>query len=263
MRMRTRAVGVLLTALGFTMAGATSEAAPAPAARPAKPKPARFADTPCAGCRAVLPPPSGDPTAPIPLLVVLHGDWGLGPGDMLASWERHALAKGVGVLALQCPRDQGCKGSWWQWNGEPSWVTAQVDALATSSKRAFDRDRLFLAGWSGGATYIGLRAQTLERTFAGLVYHGGGMAPFDSTCHAQGSAFFLTGTGNPLHSHVVGLRRFHEACNDDVTWKVLPGADHTAEWKALDAHGGAIVDWLLTKRRASLKAAVSEREPAR
>jgi poly(3-hydroxybutyrate) depolymerase len=200
----------------------------------------------CTGCKASAP--AG--TDPVPLVVVLHGDWGVGPTDLLAAWEKHAAKRNMAVLALKCPVDLGCKGSWWQWNGDPAWVSQQVDAFA--KKRAIDRNRVYLAGWSGGASYIGMRAQAFQAKFAAIVYHGGGVAPVGACAASSPTpapAYFLVGSGNPLHSLAVDLRKHNEGCGVDVTWKLLPGADHTAEWKALDTYGGAIADWMLTKKR--------------
>jgi poly(3-hydroxybutyrate) depolymerase len=206
--------------------------------------PVRLVDKPCAGCRAVLPPGRD----PVPLLVVLHGDWGYGPADMVAAWEPHALRRGVGVLALRCPRELGCKGSFWQWNGDPAWVTSAVDAVA--AERPIDRRRVWLAGWSGGASYMGLRASAFQRSFSALVYHGGGIppaGPCGDAASGRAPVYFLVGSGNPLHSLAVRLREHHTACRDDVTWKILSGADHAAEWRALDAKGDEIVSWLLSR----------------
>jgi hypothetical protein len=47
----------------------------------------------------------------------------------------------------------------------------------------------------------------------------------------------------------LSLKKENEQCGIAVTWKLLAGADHTAEWKALDANGGAIVEWLLKQKR--------------
>jgi predicted esterase len=203
-------------------------------------------DVPCTGCRASAPAA----TTPAPLLVVLHGDWGIGPADLVLAWERHAAKRGIAVLALKCPASEGCKGSWWQWNGDPAWVMKQIDAF--EKKVPIDRRQMFLVGWSGGASYIGLRAHELQQKFAAIVYHGGGIPP-SGPCAPQGSspapAYFLVGSGNPLHSLAVDLEKENEQCGVAVTWKLLPGADHTAEWKGLEANGGAIADWLLTKKR--------------
>lgn len=199
----------------------------------------------CSGCKASAP--AG--TDPVPLLVVLHGDWGLGPSDLLSAWEKHAAKRGIAVLALKCPVDKGCKGSWWQWNGDPSWIASQVDAFA--QKRAIDRTRVWLAGWSGGASYIGMRAQEFETKYAALVYHGGGVSPGGACATDPAPAYFLVSNGNPLHNLAVDLRKHEQACNVDVTWKLIPNVDHTGEWKALESNGGAIADWLLTKTRSA------------
>jgi dienelactone hydrolase len=153
---------------------------------------------------------------------------------------------------LACPSDRGCKGSFWRWNGDPAWITAAVDTLAAI--RPIDRDRVSLAGWSGGASYMGLRASELERSFAALVYHGGGIAPSSSDCAGpRAPVYFLVGSGNPLHAHAVTLREHHESCKDDVTWDLLKGADHDGEWRALDRRGDAIAAWLATKRRTAVR----------
>jgi len=216
-------------------------------AAPADP-PTREVDTPCSGCRVVLPPKAT--TEKVPLLVVMHGDWGLGPADLLHAWERHALKRDVAVLSLQCPKDLGCRGSWWRWNGDPAWVTQQIDALSAKHPNMIDKDRLYLAGWSGGASYMGMRAQQFQKTFAAMVYHGGGVAP-GGACVDKGAApvGFLVGNANPLHQLAVQLRDHHQACNDEVLWKMIPKADHPQEWQALDTNGGALVDWMLKKKR--------------
>src|SRR5262245_31742682 len=113
--------------LVFILALVLLASGPPRSATASPPTPIRLVDTPCAGCRAVLPV-SNDA---VPLIVVLHGDYGAGPTELLRAWEPHALRHGVGVLALECPRDQGCKGSWWRWNGSPSWVSSQVESLAS------------------------------------------------------------------------------------------------------------------------------------
>jgi predicted esterase len=200
----------------------------------------RTTNEPCKDCVAITPVT----TAPSPLLVVLHGDFGITPADLAAKWDRFAAPRDVAVLSLACPKDRGCKGSWWQWDGDPSWVTAQVDALA--AKHPIDRSRMYLAGWSGGATYIGMRTQAFEKTFAGLVLHGGGHRPMGEGCGGTKTPVaFLYGTGNPLHDLAVRLHDHYEACGSEMRTTLLPKADHDAELRALDDHGSAILDWLL------------------
>lgn len=197
----------------------------------------------CEGCFATVP----DDAEPAPLLVTLHGDWGYMAPDLHRAWERFAAPRGVALLSLACPSKLGCKNSWWQWNGEPSWIVEQIDRLA--ALRAIDRDRMWIAGWSGGASYIGMRTQEIERTFAGIVIHGGGVWPWPDDCPAQKArVVFLVGDRNPLHKNGLVLRDHYTRCGNDLTFHLLQGAEHDGEWKALGEKGGAILDTLATAR---------------
>lgn len=206
----------------------------------------------CTGCFASAPSPS-DGKPPPPLLVTLHGDWGVMARELHAAWERFAAPRGVALLSLTCPVDRGCKKSWWQWNGSPRWIAEQIDRLA--ARLPVDRERMWIAGWSGGSAYIGMHSQEFEGMFAGLVLHGGGIWPSRAGCAPEkAAAIFLAGDQNPLHPHVLELRKHYEACGNEVSFILLRGADHDAEWKALDKRGGEILDWLSTKRRVALAA---------
>lgn len=207
--------------------------------RPAEASPRKKIADVCEGCLATVP----DDSEPAPLLVTLHGDWGNMAPDLHRAWERFAAPRNVALLSLACPSKLGCKNSWWQWNGEPSWIVAQIDRLATS--RAIDRERVWLAGWSGGASYIGMRTQELERTFAGIVIHGGGVWPWPDDCPAQKAhVVFLVGDRNPLHKNGLVLRDHYARCGNPLTFHLLRGAEHEGEWKALSEKGGSILDEL-------------------
>jgi predicted esterase len=201
---------------------------------------------PCAGCVSSLPGGSD----PRPLLVLLHGD-GESASSMLDAWEHSAKGRGWAVVALACPRSEGCtSGSFWKWNGDPSWVLRQVNSLA--ELRAIDRDRMWIVGWSGGGSYIGFRTQEFERAFAAIVVHGGGIPPARSICPTSKTAvYFLVGDMNPLHGLAVRLFDHYEACQDEVTWTLVKGADHEGERRALATYREAILDWLSTKRLAA------------
>lgn len=203
---------------------------------------------PCAGCVTSWSP--GD--EPAPLLVVLHGDWGMNAAALHAAWEPLVASRGISLLALACPKDEGCKdGSFWRWNGPPAWIDRMVASVSTSH-REVDRSRLWIAGWSGGATYLGYRTVELEQRFAALVFHGGGAAPYGSACASPSSpTYFLVGDKNPLHNLTVELRDHYRTCGNELTWNVLPGADHDKEWQALAKTGPAIVDWLVAHPRAA------------
>jgi poly(3-hydroxybutyrate) depolymerase len=224
----------LVAALGIATAEARGETQ-----RPA----ARMTDRPCAGCLLSLP----STPEPAPLLVLLHGDFE-SASKIYGRWREWAERRGVAVLAPVCPASEGCKGSWWRWDGDARWLQRQVDAV--DELHPIDRRRLWLVGWSGGASYVGWRTQEFERTFAALVMHGGGIAPAFASCpQSKASVYFLVGDGNPLHRLAVDLREHYDRCAQDVHWSLLHGVAHEGEWNALDARtGSAILDWLATRR---------------
>src|SRR5262249_8198989 len=132
MRLRSAAVGLVVAAAPSTVLAQPSAE-----------------DPPCAGCVVLMP--AGAPTAPMPLLVVLHGDDG-SPARLVSTWKRAASDAGVVLFAPRCPKDEGCSGSWWRWRGDPAWLERHVSAI--EAKYPIDPERRFLAGWSGGATYL-------------------------------------------------------------------------------------------------------------
>jgi poly(3-hydroxybutyrate) depolymerase len=203
---------------------------------------------PCDGCTLDVPPR----TDPIPLLVVLHGN-DESAGDAADRWRPAALSRGWAVLALRCPRGDGCdeRGRWYRWRGEPDWVFAQV--AEASRDRAFDRRRIYLAGWSGGASYMGLMAPHWHRRFAAVVFHGGGQPPAEDGCPRDLPAYFLVGDRNPAHPSAIRLRTYWEQCGQEVRWDLVEGANHAKEDEALDAvKAMQILGWLDRRARAPL-----------
>jgi poly(3-hydroxybutyrate) depolymerase len=210
-------------------------AAPAHADRP---------PPPCPDCVLEVPAAEG----PRPLLVVLHGDRQRAPA-VAARWRAAARDRGWVLLALQCPATEQCKDSWWKWDGDVQWVKDQVAAVA--ERVAIDRTRTYLAGWSGGATYLTMHAQAWTDTFAAVVMHGGGRHPNADDCPAPAlPAYFLVGDKNPLHELAIGSREFFERCRADVVWDLVRGGDHAREDRALDGKKAlAILDWLAAHSR--------------
>jgi len=200
---------------------------------------------PCSGCTLELPRWRG----PRPLLVVLHGD-GERAGDAAARWRDVALPRGWAVLALQCPRERGCvDGSWYQWRGAPEWVHAQVDAVV--HKFAINQRRIYLVGWSGGATYLGMNTVSWAPGFAAVVLHGGGQPPADDRCPARRlPVYFLVGDRNPAHPAVKRLRSYLAHCGEEIRWDLIAEGDHAEEDQALDHRKAArILAWLQARPR--------------
>jgi polyhydroxybutyrate depolymerase len=195
---------------------------------------------PCAGCALDVPQRHGR----VPLLVIMHGDHERASAAA-DRWRHAAQARGWAVLSLQCPCESE---SWYQWDGSPSWIRAQVDAVAR--KIAVDRDRIYLVGWSGGATYIGMNAAAWSNDFAAVVIHGGGQPPDDAACPAHLAAYFLVGDRNPSFPAAKRLRAYLESCRQEVHWDLVKGADHHDEDDALDrGKARQILGWLDWHRR--------------
>lgn len=200
---------------------------------------------PCDGCTLALP---ADTAEPIPLLVVLHGDRGKAT-TWASRWREAALERGMGVLALQCPEELGCKDAiWYMWEGDAKWVIEQIDKLGHEVK--LDRSKVYLAGFSGGASFIGQRIRTWAG-FAGLVFHAGAMGPSDGRClKPTPPTYFLVGELNQYHSTQKLVRNFLEGCRAKVRWDLLKKGDHDDEERALTPKkAGQILDWLAKQQR--------------
>ncbi|HEX5059568.1 MAG TPA: PHB depolymerase family esterase [Kofleriaceae bacterium] len=202
---------------------------------------------PCAGCTFEI---SSAATEPVPLVVVMHGDTDTARQRAM-KWRAAVERKGWALLALDCPDELGCDRSWYKWDHDPAWVHEQVREVI--AHHPIDRTRIYLVGWSGGATYIGMHLQAWPPTFAAAVIHGGGVEPLTSECPDRPfPAYFLVGDENPSHGGEKRLRAFFTACNEDVRWDLVRGADHAGEDAALtEAKADQILSWLETKRRAA------------
>lgn len=206
----------------------------------AKPHRAASSAAPCAGCTLDVPRRHGE----VPLLVIMHGDHERA-STAADRWRQAARARGWAVLSLQCPCESE---SWYKWDGSPRWIRAQVDAVAR--KIAVDRDRIYLVGWSGGSTYIGMNAPAWPGDFAAVVIHGGGQPPDDDDCPSRLPAYFLVGDRNPSFPAAKRLRAYLETCRQEVHWDLVEGADHHAEDEALDGDKARqILGWLDRHRR--------------
>jgi len=179
---------------------------------------------------------------------VLHGDNDNGR-ERAKKWRPAVLRRGWALLSLNCPESRGCPdGSWYRWQHDPGWVRDQVREV--TERVRIDTSRIYIVGWSGGATFIGKHLQHWPRMFAAAVIHGGGVPPRSSECPERPfPAYFLVGDKNPSHGAAKRLRAYFEACAQEVRWDLLPGANHPKEDAALTPEKASeILEWLATRR---------------
>ena len=193
------------------------------------------ANWPCQGCNVVTPPgyEHGQPTK---LLVTLHGDEG--DPDYI-QWKLETPARNAGylMLNLQCPRDLGCgayEGSWWRWEAysnqhDIEWLGRQVDAM--EAEYNVDLNRIYLAGFSGGSSYLSEYPWIYTMRYAGLVYFAGGYNPgrygyscSDAVCKIP--AYFLIGTEDFLLPGAGQIRDYLTGCGHEVEWNLVQGEEH-------------------------------------
>lgn len=204
---------------------------------------------PCSDCLFF---PVVDSKRPVPLLVVLHGDAPGGKKPLVerdsAPFVKAANERGIAVFAPYCPKARGCHvGSYWQWTegDPPAWLDKQIEIIRKDV--AIDPDRIWIAGWSGGASFLGYRYPSLAGRYAAVIFAGGGMPPASPSCPpCSPPAYFLVGDKNPLHHLAKDLRKNVQSCTADVTWDLLPGKEHGGEWRMLGRSEKVIemLDWL-------------------
>jgi predicted esterase len=209
-------------------------------------------DWPCPGCIMVVPP-SYSPNRPAPLMVALHGD-GASTDLVVRMWKEPLERRGYLLLALRCPRELGCENSFWRWHGDPAWITAKLDAVEAAY--SIDRARVYLSGWSGGSTYLGLSAPLLSPRFAAISLNGGGVPPPSGMCGAcKPPVYYFAGSKNPMISLVRSTADYFKRCGHEVVWDLGSDLDHPGELQAIFAGPVAerVVAWLDTKRNTCLE----------
>lgn len=219
-------------------------------------------DWPCAGCIVEVPTATGGKR--LPLLVALHGDEG-DPALTASVWGPVAAALHVVLLAPHCPVSEGCSfpngagttSSWWGWLQEGNryddgWIGRQ--AALVERRFTIDRAREYIAGWSGGADFLGWYALRHAARFAGAAFVAGGV-PYTNSCPSRRlAAFFLMGSGDFRYAsgQPDQVRSLLVRCGSPTVEVVEPGADHTATIMSLQAgYGRRVLAWLLRYRRRS------------
>lgn len=206
---------------------------------------------PCKGC--VTFAPAGD-AAPRPLLIALHGD-DAGTAKLFRALRPACEQERVILVSLRCPTELGCRTSFWQWQStsahDPGWLGAQI--AAAKARFSVDAARVYAAGYSGGATYLGWYGPTHPSDFAAIAHIAGG-TPWGTRCpDCKVPVFFTLGAGDPmLVPYTRPLRDYYEACGGhEIVWQTLPGVTHQGIVSTVQAgKGKEILTWLLAHRAA-------------
>jgi poly(3-hydroxybutyrate) depolymerase len=190
------------------------------------------------------------PDKPVALLVVLHGD-DAGAATTVADWRRAAERAHVALLAPECPKDRGCaSGSWWRWwlsdAHDPAWLDAQIAAAAAAARV----DRVVVAGYSGGASYLGGWAPPRAAQLGRVAFVSGGYR-FTDVCPTSPFAalFFIGRDDESIPIYVRPLATWLGTCERaSVTWQLLDGVGHLEMHDALRAgRAREVIDWLLAR----------------
>jgi poly(3-hydroxybutyrate) depolymerase len=200
--------------------------------------------------------------------VALHGDEGRDLGGAAAtsmvidSWRVAADAAGFIVLAPACPTDIGCDGAWSDWlategyrpsNASLAWLDAQVDAI--EARYDVDLSGEYLAGYSGGAYWLGYYAQARASRFAGVAFVAGGMPAYTAfnacpSCKIPG--YFLGGDGDPRTAgQMSDTASAFQACGEEIHLELVPGSHEEAIASLTTKNeAGAILTWFAARPRA-------------
>ena len=200
-------------------------------------------DATCAGC---LLDTDADRRG---LLVVLHGD-DRGADAAIADWRDAARAAHLAVFAPECPRALGCAGSWWRWwlsdHHDPAWLARRIADVQTSLGLA----RAYVAGFSGGATYLGVWAPAYARVFPAIALVSGG-APMTTACPvaAQTALLAIGGDDGMLEEYVRPFAdRFGACAGTSVVWQIVRGLGHHPMHRALaDGVAKDVIAWLVAR----------------
>jgi poly(3-hydroxybutyrate) depolymerase len=180
---------------------------------------------PCDGCVFVPAKAKGRP-----LVVVMHGD-NQRATKMAAAFAGIAADRDLALFAPQCPLEAGCESeAFWRWNGDPEWIGKLVDDVV--KRNELDPDRVWIIGWSGGATYLGHHLVQLGTRYAAIGFLGGGIAGPGGCPKQKLPVYIVAGDKSPYFTMVRGLRNHLEDCKLPVTWKQLAKLDHDDEWQA-------------------------------
>ena len=187
-----------------------------------------------AGSYIISVPSAYSPANAMPLLIALHGDEG--KPDYI-HWSFRGLQQTTnGAFILVSPRAPFGGGSWYKsTNNHRDFVDAVIQKVLSSYN--VDQDRIWITGWSGGASFLGYYAVKRQDILATVTFYmGGGVgsytyAPPAGSCKIP--ARIVIGTKDFLYKMASKSRDILKAQGHEVAWVVLPGVGHNFQKSTL------------------------------
>jgi len=161
----------------------------------------------------------------IPLLLALHGDEGT-PDYIYSVF--YGLQKTSSAFILVAPKAPQGGGSWYQATSQHvSFVNAVIAQVLAQYN--IDQDRIWITGWSGGATFLGYYAILRQDILAAVVYHmggggGGSYSPPAGSCKIP--ARFVIGSADFLYDLAKTQYNTMTSKGHETVWIELPGVGH-------------------------------------
>ncbi len=166
-----------------------------------------------------------------------------------------ASPSGGPTKRIACPAAQGCNGAWSDWLAAQNyrltaatlaWLDSQVDGIEAAYNVELDRE--YLAGYSGGAYWLGYYAQARADRFAGVALVAGGMPAYTAnhgcpTCKIPG--YFLGGDMDFRTQQMSDTANAFTTCGEEIRTDLITGGTHQSTIGSL-ATGKAleILSWL-------------------
>lgn len=129
----------------------------------------------------------------------------------------------------------------------PEWLDAQIASVASAARI----DRIYVAGFSGGASYLARWAPVHAGAISRVAFVSGGYPASDRCPTHPLSTLFLIGSNDPMIDlYVRPLAAWLGTCAKvEITWRVVPRLGHAAMHAALQSGRAAeIVSWLVDSR---------------
>lgn len=204
----------------------------------------------------LLATPSSQGSRALPLVIVFHGDGG-DPAGMRASFQLEPQANGGAIVAYV--KSDGGSFEYWTVAGrnkEAALTTSLISTLAAEGKAR--TDRVFLAGFSGGAVTANAVAARLGRTvirgsgiLSGSLYdingdigNGANLPPAILIWgkNDTGGGTTYTGSGIPTRDWYLGVFQCQAATlpASPSPCVIYPGTPADIRWAAIDGMGHAM-----------------------